>query len=765
MGERGGRTLGDVRRYAAMLGVVAAIGVAAMAAIGDASGVDGRYAAAFAVTTALSVWTPIRLNRDGGVQGFTLEGAVHLAMLFTLPLAVVPFVHTGAALVAHVALRQRLPKLAYNVGHLGIMSMGATLAFHAVGPGGEVLSARSLLAAAVAATIYDALDILQSAELFRRLEQRAIGASVRDALVLYRVTFVGNTAFGLLLAFLAVTDVVATLLAVPLMIGLYVGFRGYATAIEDGRRADRLHQVTQDLADAMVAPDATRRFLGDLASLLGADRARIVWFEGHETRVVSHPRSPVDRDETLEDDDPLSDALRRASAIERRGGVGGIDALAQPVVFEDRLVGAIAVYSRRGMEAWSSAHARLLATIAHEVAVALRNVELFAIVARERALLENESRKLADIVDAASDGIVMVGPSGAIALWNPAMEDLTRTPAVQVRGQPWYQAMRLRTPQGSELTVGSGSVIHDVLNGGPAVRDVDLQVLRPDGAWRWIRCSVGPLRRDEGHDATGVSGAVLVVRDVTREREVQDLKADFTATVSHELRTPLTPLRGFLETLRTRPDTLEPVQREAMVGAMLGQVARLENLVGDLLAVAAADRGLLGVRPQPIDLAAAVTDLLGREPWVRSQRRIRAHLPADVVVAIADHGAVQRILAALLDNAIKHTGGEVEIRVATDGAVARLEVEDEGPGIPEWEVDRIFDRFTRLGDHLRRTQGPGLGLSIARAYADELNGTITVRSDVARGSTFTVTLPMARRRTGGAAVAGGEASGPVVVLS
>jgi signal transduction histidine kinase len=259
-------------------------------------------------------------------------------------------------------------------------------------------------------------------------------------------------------------------------------------------------------------------------------------------------------------------------------------------------------------------------------------------------------------------------------------------------------------------------------------------VLRRDGQWRWVRATFSPLVSDDGT----VDGTVMVARDVTAEHEVEALKADFVATVSHELRTPLTPLKGFLATIRTRSDMLSTDQVAMLHHSMESQVDRLERLVNDLLVVADLDRGRIALGREIVHLRDAI-DVAVTEEQAVGENRVDAVGDLDLAAA-ADAAAVIRILRALVSNALKHTQGPVTIEAVRDGQEVAVHVRDQGAGIPPWEQERIFHRFHRLGNHLHRTQGPGLGLSIARALADHLDGSLEVDSDVGRGATFSLRL-------------------------
>jgi signal transduction histidine kinase len=240
----------------------------------------------------------------------------------------------------------------------------------------------------------------------------------------------------------------------------------------------------------------------------------------------------------------------------------------------------------------------------------------------------------------------------------------------------------------------------------------------------------------------------MVVRDITKAHEVERLKDDFVATVSHELRTPLTPIKGFAATLVESGDILSSADRTIAARSILNQAGHLERLVVNLLEVARLERGTGGdLRDEIVnirDVAERVTaDFRGTHP----ERAIVLEAPDDVR-ALGDELFIGQIISNLVSNAIKYTPTEepIEIRMDdSDGGVI-LSVVDHGPGIPANEIERIFDRFHRLGNVLTRaTGGTGLGLYIARQLAASVGGTLTAESTIGEGSTFTLRLRQARR--------------------
>jgi two-component system, OmpR family, sensor histidine kinase MtrB len=219
--------------------------------------------------------------------------------------------------------------------------------------------------------------------------------------------------------------------------------------------------------------------------------------------------------------------------------------------------------------------------------------------------------------------------------------------------------------------------------------------------------------------------------------QAQARERRFTADVAHELRTPLTALVAEASLLA---DHLERIPPEARRPAelLVQDVARLRDLVEDLIEISRIDAGQARVRRERVDLAALVPALVRSRRW---DGRVR--VAAAETVVETDPRRVERIVGNLVGNALEHGVGVVEVRVAQDPAGALVEVSDRGRGIPPEELSRIFDRFYK-GDPARAGPGSGLGLAIALENARLLGGELLVESDLGGGSRFTLRLPVTR---------------------
>ena len=328
--------------------------------------------------------------------------------------------------------------------------------------------------------------------------------------------------------------------------------------------------------------------------------------------------------------------------------------------------------------------------------------------------LEGERSDLEAVFDRLDTGLAVVDPDGHIRRVNPAFE--TRVGRREIEGH--RLASLFRDPQNREA-------IESALAGSVSRHESELGV-------RTILLSALPL--DEG--------ALVVIQDLTRTRQLEGVRRDFVANVSHELKTPLTSLRGFAEALAD--GDLPSEQSSEFAGRILANVERMQHLIDDLLDLSRIESGVW--TPEPDDLA---LDALVDSAWnslqpapgnrnIELEREITTSLRLRV-----DRDALVQVLCNLLDNAIRYTpdGGSVRLTARRDGEQTRIEVADDGPGIPSAQLDRVFERFYRIDTaRSREAGGTGLGLSIVKHLVAAHGGQVGIESELGRGTTVWFTI-------------------------
>jgi signal transduction histidine kinase len=213
------------------------------------------------------------------------------------------------------------------------------------------------------------------------------------------------------------------------------------------------------------------------------------------------------------------------------------------------------------------------------------------------------------------------------------------------------------------------------------------------------------------------------------------------ADASHELRTPLTTIRGNLGLLQRRPAIADEDER-AVLSDMVDETDRLIRLTRDLLVLARSDAGRT-LRHEPVPIAPLVDDVCRQAKLLGTQRTIECE-DAPAVSVLGDQDAIKQVLLILLDNALKFTpeGGTIAIGAAQTDRLGAIRLRDTGPGIAPETLPHIFERFYR-SDESRTGSGAGLGLAIAKELIEAQHGQLAVESEIGKGSTFTMTLPLA----------------------
>jgi len=212
------------------------------------------------------------------------------------------------------------------------------------------------------------------------------------------------------------------------------------------------------------------------------------------------------------------------------------------------------------------------------------------------------------------------------------------------------------------------------------------------------------------------------------------MQRDFVADVSHELRTPLTTLRGNLGLLRRNPPA-PPEEQADILTDMVDESDRLIRLVNDLLSLARADAGR-NLAKESVDISSILDETCRQARQLAPQRQIQLKASPELK-ALGDRDAIKQVLLIALDNALKHSSGDVNITAQQNATQLEIRVQDFGEGIPPEKLEHVFDRFYR-GDDTSTLPGFGLGLSIAKTLVDAMNGEIVMQSELGKGSTVVI---------------------------
>ncbi len=239
-----------------------------------------------------------------------------------------------------------------------------------------------------------------------------------------------------------------------------------------------------------------------------------------------------------------------------------------------------------------------------------------------------------------------------------------------------------------------------------------------------------------------------LAQDVDRARlaaETDRLRSAMLTSISHDLRTPLASILGAATSLKTQPEALGEADKREMIGTIQEEAERLNRFIGNLLDMTRIESGAIVAGTSMVDLSELVGSALERTQRILAGHRVDVRLASDLPMLKLDEVLFEQVLFNLLDNAAKYAprGSVIRLQARAEGQSVRMDVLDEGEGIPAADIERIFDKFYRVHATDRRRAGTGLGLAICRGFVEALGGRIVAgnRSD-RPGAVFTITLPV-----------------------
>jgi two-component system phosphate regulon sensor histidine kinase PhoR len=341
--------------------------------------------------------------------------------------------------------------------------------------------------------------------------------------------------------------------------------------------------------------------------------------------------------------------------------------------------------------------------------------------------LRRERDLLGSILDAMQEGLLLLDEKDEIVLVNPSLRSALLLPA-EVVGMSLLAALNR-----AELA----ELVARARKGETALsREIVVGELKP----RRFEVRVSATR-------TPIGGLLLAFFDVSEIRRLESLRRDFVANVSHELRTPVASISSAAETLLVGALS-DPSAAQMFVEIIERNSARMRQLVEDLLDLSRIESKEYKLERDELALSPIVEHSLSllRDKAKQARVRIDLEIPADLPRVRADRRALDQIMVNLVENAIKYCppGSRVVVRARTEDEHVQVSVEDSGPGVPEADLPRLFERFYRVdAGRSREKGGTGLGLSIVKHLVEAMGGDVGAESRVGLGSTFWFTVPRA----------------------
>jgi PAS domain S-box-containing protein len=431
--------------------------------------------------------------------------------------------------------------------------------------------------------------------------------------------------------------------------------------------------------------------------------------------------------------------------------------MSSPLVVEDTILG-ILVLGSDAANTFGVAHRVIATQLADQLAVAMShirlreqvqqyNAELTERVRERTAELERTRSRVEAILNNSSDAIILARPDSVISQVNPMFDQLFGYEPDALFHHP---LIAIAHP-------ASAGVLQEALVAvvqAGVIEHLEIVALRNDGSTFDAEVGLSLIEVAEEQ----LSGIVCNIHDITQrkqaeaellkaletERELSELKTRFVSMASHEFRTPLTTIFSSTEILERYLDKMNPEQKGKHFARILTAAQHMTELLEEVLILGRINAGQLQCHPAPLDLKQMAQDAL-------EQVRLTTGPNIELAVSIGgarttanlDEKLMRHILTNLLSNAVKYSpqGGKVHFHLDCGSDDAIIRVQDEGIGIPQKDLERLFEPFHRAGN-VDTIPGTGLGLAITKQAVDLQHGSITVESEVGVGTTFTVTLPV-----------------------
>lgn len=348
--------------------------------------------------------------------------------------------------------------------------------------------------------------------------------------------------------------------------------------------------------------------------------------------------------------------------------------------------------------------------------------------------------RLDAILAGMADGVFAVDKKMKITLYNPAAEIITGWKAKEAVGKKCADLFQSTDKKGESICDSSVCPLNTALRKGKPISNFEHLIRTKDGKMVNISSSVAPLKGETGE----IVGGVSVFRDITKIKEIEQMKTDFVSMVSHELRSPLTAIKGFAATLM-REIQFDEATRRKFLGIIENESDRLTKLVEDLLSISRIEEGRLHLERTTFSLSEMIKKTFALQKEKTKKHRFVLKAPSRLPPVSADENRIRQVLENLIDNAVKFSmnGGKVTVEIKEKLHRLVVSVADQGIGLAKTDLKKIFEKFYRIDSSVTRdTGGIGLGLSIAKYIVEMHGGRIWAESKgKGQGSTFYFTLP------------------------
>ncbi|BAY13646.1 response regulator [Calothrix sp. NIES-2098] len=536
-----------------------------------------------------------------------------------------------------------------------------------------------------------------------------------------------------------------------------------------------VNRITARIRESLDLQTTLQTTVNEVANLLDLNRVMFGWYhpENRSLEVTCEHRLPnldaIAGILNLEYFGDLADRLGqkqivrcnevKANAASQQAQIGSCIAL--PVLIPGNRDPGYLICSRSHAWVWQEWEVELLEVVADQVAIAIKQAQLYTQTQEQFEIVSNQAEQLtatttqlqdtlgyvSAIIKSLGDALLVVDPDGKIAQYNPALTSFLELADENFVGM---DAQTLFNGAIAKLVALTSSNCQEMF-----AAEVELAQGRIGKA-----VATAMLKDSQQNGDISYIGSVILIRDITFEKEVDRMKTDFISTVSHELRTPLTSVIGFAKLIKKKLDeTLFPllstddkkIQRSMRqvsenVSIIISEGERLKALINDILDLAKIEAGKVQWNMQPLcvpkmlEQAFAATTALFEQKSLQLIPEIEPELPE----IIGDRERLIQVIINLISNAVKFTAtGSITCQAKVIDKEIIISIIDSGIGIAQEDQNKVFEKFKQVGDTLTdKPQGTGLGLPISKEIIEHHNGRIWVESELGKGSNFSFSLPI-----------------------
>lgn len=358
---------------------------------------------------------------------------------------------------------------------------------------------------------------------------------------------------------------------------------------------------------------------------------------------------------------------------------------------------------------------------------------------RSREKIKKSEEKFRNLFEAIVDPIIILDKEGRIVTTNKKVEEILGYGEEEILGKhfaeiPWF------TEESRKLTLEN----FKKRMGGIEVKPYEIELITKDGRRIIGEINAALLRKDGK-----VIGEMVIIRDITERKRIEEEKTKFMTISAHELKTPITAIRGFAQLLQDDKIASNPQSRKKYLKLIEREMDRLTKLVNDILDLTKAELGALLFYMSETDLNQLLKEIKEMMEKRIKKKGLKCYFEGigTLPKVITDGERVKQVLINLIDNSIKYTPkGEIRVRAYKENGFVKFEVKDTGIGIPKEYHDKIFKPFFQVASPFtRKAKGSGLGLSVCKTIVEGLGGKIWFESEEGKGTTFYFTIPLKRK--------------------